>query len=138
VTGVFVAKKSKQIMESTMTVIQILLVIFAAAAGLLRFVTPYAKFITIPGQGWATEFEPWQVKLIGAVEIGIAIGIVVSLFLPGLFMLTTLAAVGLALVMAGAMATHLRRKEYPNTLGNLAWLGLALFFAYGNLVGVAV
>jgi hypothetical protein len=53
-------------------------------------------------------------------------------------MLAPLAAVGLALVMAGAMATHLRRSEYLNMVGNLMWLGLALFVAYGRLVGIAV
>jgi hypothetical protein len=36
------------------------------------------------------------------------------------------------------MATHLRRAEYPIMVGNLTWLGLALFFAYGKLVGFAV
>jgi hypothetical protein len=36
--------------------------------------------------------------------------------------------------MAGAMATHLRRAEYLNMVGNLIWLGLALFVTYGRLV----
>jgi hypothetical protein len=60
------------------------------------------------------------------------------LFLPSLTMLTPLVAVATALVMAGAMATHLRRSEYLNMVGNLMWLGLALLVAYGKLVGFAV
>jgi hypothetical protein len=52
-------------------------------------------------------------------------------------MLTPLAAVGMALILSGAMVTHLRREEYPNVVGNLMWLGLALFVAYGRLVGFA-
>jgi hypothetical protein len=67
-----------------------------------------------------------------------AVGMIASLFLPSLTMLTPLAAVGLALVMAGAMATHLRRAEYWIMVGNLVYLGLALFVAYGKLVGFAV
>lgn len=125
-------------MDTTISVIQVLLTIFAGAAGLLRFATPYTTFTKLPAQGWSLEFEPWHVKLIGALEIAIAFGIIVSLFLPSLVMFTPLAAVGLALVMAGAMATHLRRREYPNAIGNLVWLGLALFFAYSQLVGFAV
>lgn len=125
-------------MNTTISVIQVLLTIFAGAAGLLRFATPYATFTKLPAQGWALEFEPWHVKLIGAVEIAIALCIIAPLFLPALAMFTAPAAVGLALVMAGAMATHLRRGEYPNVLGNLVWLGLALFFAYSKLVGFAV
>lgn len=125
-------------MDTTISVIQVLLTIFAGAAGLLRFATPYARFTKLPAQGWALEFVPWHVKLIGAVEIAIALGIIAPLFLPSLAIFTAPAAVGLALVMAGAMATHLRRKEYPNAIGNLVWLGLALFFAYSKLVGFAV
>jgi len=125
-------------MNTTISVIQVLLTIFAGAAGLLRFATPYTTFTKLPAQGWSLEFEPWHVKLIGAVEIGIALGIIAPLFLPSLAMFTAPAAVGLALVMAGAMATHLRRKEYPNAIGNLVWLGLALFFAYSTLVGFAL
>jgi len=125
-------------MMDTITVIQILLAIFAGAAGLLRFATPYARFTQLPAQGWALEFAPWHVKLIGALELAIALGISVPLFLPALSMYIAPATVGLALVMAGAAATHLRRAEYPNMVGNLVWLGLALFVAYDKLVGVAV
>jgi hypothetical protein len=54
-------------------------------------------------------------------------------------MLTVLAAVRITLAMSGAMATHLRRSEYWNMLGNLlVWLVPALFVAYGKLVGLAV
>src|SRR5690554_715056 len=110
-------------MTTGITILQVLLTVFAGAAGLLRFATPYTKFTKLPAQGWSTEFQPWQVKLIGALELGAAVGLIVPLFVPSLIMLTPLAAVGLALVMAGAMATHLRRGEYPNVIGNLVWLG---------------
>jgi hypothetical protein len=125
-------------MNNEITVIQVLLTIFAGAAGLLRLATPYTIFTKLPAQGWSNDFKPWQIKLIGVLEVCAAVGIIVPLFLQSLTMLTALAAVGLALVMAGAMATHLRREEYVNAVGNLVWLGLALFVAYGKLVGFAV
>jgi len=125
-------------MDSTITVIQVILALFAGAAGSLRLFTPYARFIRLPAQGWAHEFEPWQVKFIGILELAAGIGIIASLFLQSLTMVTALAAIGVALVMAGAMATHFRRAEYPNMIGNLVWLGLALFFAYSTLVGGTV
>ena len=125
-------------MDTVITVIQVLLTIFAGAAGLLRLATPYAKFTQLPAQDWSNDFKPWHIKLIGVLEVCAAVGIIVPLFLLSLTMLTPLAAVGLALVMAGAMATHLRREEYVNVVGNLVWLGLALFLAYGKLVGIAV
>ena len=122
-------------MNNEITVIQVLLTIFAGAAGLLRLATPYTIFTKLPAQGWSNDFKPWHIKLIGVLEVCAAVGIIVPLFLLSLTMLTPLAAVGLALVMAGAMATHLRREEYVNVVGNLVWLGLALFLAYGKLVG---
>lgn len=125
-------------MDTGITVIQVLLILFGAGAGLLRLSVPYAKFTKLPAQGWANDFKPWHVKLIGLLEVCAAVGMIVPLFLPTLTLLTPLAAVGLALIMAGAMATHLRRAEYPNMVGNLIWLGLALFFAYSKLVGFAV
>src|SRR5688572_25842036 len=103
-------------MDTTITVIQVLLTIFAGAAGLLRLATPYATFTRLPAQGWSHDFKPWHVKLIGFVEVCIAAGIIAPLFLQPPTMLTPLAAVGLALVMAGAMATHLRREEYVNVV----------------------
>ena len=107
-------------------------------AGLLKLTLPYAKFAKLPAQGWSNDFKPWHIRLIGVLEVCAAVGIIVPLFLPSLTMLAPLAAVGMALVMAGAMATHLRRAEYANMVGNLVWLGLALFVAYGKLVGLAV
>ena len=106
--------------------------------GLLKLALPYAKYTNMPGVAWSKEFKPEHIRLIGVFEVCAAVGIIVPLFLLSLTMLTPLAAVGLALVMAGAMATHLRREEYVNMVGNLVWLGLALFLAYGELVGFAV
>jgi hypothetical protein len=123
-------------MGNTITVIQVLLTIFAGAAGLLRLATPQARLAKLPFQGWANDFKPQHIKLIGALEVSAAVGIIIPLLLGSLAILTPLAAVGLALVMAGAMATHLRRAEYLNMVGNLVWLGLALFLAYNKLVGV--
>lgn len=62
---------------------------------------------------------------------------IVPMFLNSLTMLTSLIAVGMALVMSGAMTTHLRRTEYLNMGGNVIWLGLALFVAYSKLVEFA-
>src|SRR3954454_25056218 len=101
-------------MDNTIIIIQVLLTIFAGAAGLLRLALPYAKFTRLAAQGWANDFKPWHIKLVGVLEVCAAVGIIASLFLQTPTMLTPLAAVGLALVMAGAIATHLRREEYVN------------------------
>ena len=124
-------------MDTVITIIQVILTLLFAVGGSVKLTVPYARFTKLPGQAWAHDFKPEHIRLIGVFEVCAAVGIVIPLLLHSLKILTPLAAVGMALVMAGAMATHLRRAEYPNTVGNLMWLGLALFVAYGRLVGFA-
>ena len=125
-------------MDTVITVIQVLLALLFAVSGLIKLTQPYAKFVKLPAQDWANDFKPEIVRLIGVLEVSAAVGIIVPLLLHSLTPLTPLAGVGIALLMSGAMVTHLRRVEYPNMVGNLVWLGLALFVAYGRLVGFAV
>jgi uncharacterized membrane protein YphA (DoxX/SURF4 family) len=125
-------------MDSTITVIQVLLGPPLTVGGLLKLILPYAKYTNVPAVAWSKEFKVEHLKLIGVLEVSGGVGLIVPLFLPSLTMLTPLAAVGIALYMSGAMATHLRRSEYPHMVGNLMWLGLALFLAYGTLVGFSV
>jgi hypothetical protein len=125
-------------MDTAITVIQVLLTLLFTSGGLTKLTLPYARFTKMPFQGWSNDFEPEHIRLIGVVEASAAVGMIVSLLLNSPTMLTPLVAVGMALVMAGAMATHLRRSEYLNMVGNLTWLGLALFVAYDKLVEFVV
>jgi hypothetical protein len=125
-------------MDTVITVIQVFLTLGFAVSGLIKLTIPYAKFAKLPGAAWVSDFKPAHIRLIGVLEVCAAVGIMVPLFVHSLTMLTPLASVGLALVMAGAMATHLRRVEYWPMVVNLIYLGLALFVAYGRLVGFAV
>ncbi len=85
-----------------------------------------------PMMAWVEDFSPQTLRIIGAVEVLGAIGLILPAatgILPGL---TPLAAVGLVLTMLGAAATHLRRTEYPLIGVNAVLLLLALFVAYGR------
>ena len=125
-------------MDTAIKVIQVFLAVAFTVGGLAQIVVPHAKYAQLRAQGWAHEFQPWHVKLIGFLKVCAGVGMIAALFLPSMTMLMALGAVGIALVMAGAIATHLRRAEYPNIIGNVVYLGLALFVAYGTLVGFAV
>jgi uncharacterized membrane protein YfcA len=46
--------------------------------------------------------------------------------------LVPLAAVGLALVMVGAIVVHARRKEPMNIVVNVVLIALAIFVAWGR------
>ena len=84
--------------------------------------------------GFVVDFKGSQVRLIGALELLGALGLI----LPGLLgiapALTPLAAVGLALIQVGAALTHIRRGEYPMIVINLALFAMAIFVAYGRFV----
>jgi hypothetical protein len=125
-------------MDTVITVIQVILGLLTGG-GLLKLSLPYAKYTNMPGVAWSKEFKPEHLHLIGVLEGSGGVGLIVPLFLHSLMMLTSLAAVGIALYMAGAMATHLRRSEYLPMVGILMFfLGPALFVAYSKLVGFAV
>lgn len=125
-------------MDTVITVIQVILGFLLTVGGLAKLILPYAKFSSIPAVAWSKEFKPEHIRLLGVLEVGGGVGLIVPLFLPSLAMLIPLAAVGTALYMAGAMATHLRRSEYLLMLGNLmVFLVPALILAYGKLVGFA-
>jgi hypothetical protein len=126
-------------MDTVITVIQVLLGPPLTVGGLLKLILPYTTYSNAPGVAWAKDFKPWHIKLTGVLEMSGGIGLFVPLILPSLTILTPVAAVGIALYMSGAMATHLRRSEYPHMVGILmVFVVPALFVAYSKLVGFAV
>lgn len=62
--------------------------------------------------GWVNDFSQTQVRIIGALEVLGAIGLILPLALNIMPILTAWAAVGLMLTMIVAAATHGRRKEF--------------------------
>jgi uncharacterized membrane protein YphA (DoxX/SURF4 family) len=132
-------RKATSIMDTEITVIQVVLGFLLTAGGLLKLTLPYARYTSIPAVAWSKDFRPEHLRLIGVLETCGGLGLIVPLFLPSLMMLTPLAAVGIALYMAGAIATHLRRSEYLHMAGiSIVFLGPALFVAYSNLARFAV
>jgi hypothetical protein len=125
-------------MENAVIILQGVLGFALTVGGVVKLALPYAKYSSIPAVAWSKEFKPEHLHLLGILEIGGGLGLLVSLFVPSLAMLAPLAAVGIALYMAGAIATHLRRSEYPHIVGILmVFLLPALLIAYGRLVGFA-
>jgi hypothetical protein len=109
----------------------LLAAVFLVAA-VNKLMLPKEKLAAAPGGAWVEDFSPGALKTIGALEI---VG-VVGLFLPAALdiapVLVPLAAVGLALVMVGAIITRLRRHEGWAILLNVAYLALAAFVAWGR------
>lgn len=99
-----------------------------AAAGLMKLVQPKEKLVA-SGLGWAEDFGDGAVKGIGALEVLAAVGLILPAALDVVPVLVPIAALGLVLLMAGAIVTHARRKENPMVVINLVLLALAAFVA---------
>lgn len=91
-------------------ILQIVLAVAFLGAGGMKLARPKPALVSA-GMGYAEDYTDTNIKLIGAIEVVGAIGLVLP-WLTGIApILTPVAAVGLALVMAGAVVVHVRRKE---------------------------
>jgi len=86
------------------------------------------------GMGWAEDFSDGQVQAIGAAELLGGIGVVLPAATGIVPILSPIAAGGLALVMLGAAATHLKRSEVPMVVPPVVLAAMAGFVAWGRFV----
>lgn len=93
-----------------------LLAVAFIGAGAAKLATPREKLLENPRMGWVSDFSDGQVKTIAALEVLGGIGVVLPWLLDVARVLTPLAAVGLAIVMVGALVTHQRRGELSQAL----------------------
>ncbi|SNS86752.1 DoxX-like family protein [Asanoa hainanensis] len=118
-------------MNVVLWIIAIVLAIAFVGAGLMKMLQPKEKLIET-GLGWTEGFSPNAVKAIGALDFLAGLGLV----LPALFgvaeILVPLAAVGIVLLMIGAIVVHGRRRETPMVIANLVLLVLAAVVAWGR------
>jgi len=123
-------------MSAATTVMQAVLGLLLSGGGLLKLTLPYTKYSNLRHVDWAKEFKPAHIRVLGVLEMSGGVGLAAPLYFHSSMMLAPLAAVGVALYMAGAIAIHLRRSEYLEIAGILLFfLAPALFVAYGNLFG---
>lgn len=81
-----------------------------AALGVLKLVRSREQLVAF-GQGWAADFTPARIRLIGVAEVLGAIGLVVPIATGIAPLLSVVAALALGFLMTGAIAIHLRRAE---------------------------
>ncbi|HEX3588765.1 MAG TPA: DoxX family protein [Pseudonocardiaceae bacterium] len=115
-------------------ILWIVAAILAAAflgSGLMKVIQPKAK-LAASGMGWADDFSDGSVKAIGALEILAAIGLILPAVLGIAPVLVPLAALGLVLIMIGAVYVHGRRKEFPVVAFNVILLLLAALVVWGR------
>ncbi|MER5185668.1 DoxX family protein [Streptomyces sp. NPDC002896] len=84
------------------------------------------------GLGWAEDFGTGPVKLIGALEVLAALGLVLPPLVGIAEILAPVAATGLVVLMLGAAVTHGRRKESQMITVKAVLLALAAVLAWGR------
>jgi hypothetical protein len=85
----------------------------------------------------SADFEPWQLKVIGILEVLGAIGLILPELLNVAVILTPIAATGLAVIQVFALIVHLRRHDEPKRIPiNVVLLLLAVFVAIARFAGV--
>jgi len=111
-------------------VVQVLLAAAFLVSGATKLSQPKEKLVK--NMAWVEDFSQPTVRIIGALEVLGAIGVVLPALTGILPWLTPLAALGLVLLMAGAVYTHLRREEGSAVVPPAVLLLLAALVAVGR------
>ncbi len=118
-------------MNIALWIIAGLLAVAFLASGAMKLSQPKEKLAAL-GMGWVEDSSAGTVKAIGTLEVLAAVGLILPAALDIAPVLVPLAAVGLVLLMAGAIITHLRRHEARVIASPIALLALAVLVAWGR------
>jgi len=122
-------------MDRMLWIVAGLLAVVYLFSGTVKLILPKEKLAAAPAGGWVNDFGAGTVRAIGVLELLGAVGLVLPAAIgiaPGL---VPLAAVGLAVLMSGAVITRVRRHEPKPMVADLVYLGLAAFVAWGRFFG---
>ena len=118
-------------MNIALWILQILLALLFLFAGGSKLVIPYDKLMEMASPD-AIVLPNWFIKFIGVAEVLGALGLI----LPGLLRtrqeLTPLAALGLTIIMIGAVVTTIMGDGVAMSITPLIFALLCAFVAYGR------
>jgi uncharacterized membrane protein YphA (DoxX/SURF4 family) len=117
-------------MNVAVWVLQIVLALAFLLAGVTKVSQPRQKLAA--SMGWVEDFSDSGVRTIGVLEILGGVGLLLPAVTGVATVLVPLAAVGLALLMVLAAATHRRRGELPMIGINAILLLLAVVVAWAR------
>jgi hypothetical protein len=123
----------ENIMNMALWIVAGLLAVANLASGGGKLILPKKKIADFGASArWVEDFSPGSVKAIGALEILGALGLILPAALEVAPALVPLAALGLVMIMTGAVITRIRRQEFTFMLADLVYLALAGFVAWGR------
>ena len=120
-------------MNTALWIIASLLAVAFLIGGASQVLLSKEKFRSFgAGQHWVDDFGAGHIKAIGVIKILGAVGLILPAVLDIAPVLVPLAASGLMLVMAGAGTIRFRRSEWKFLVGDLVFLSLFAFVAWGR------
>ena len=119
-------------MNTMLWVVAAMLAAAFLAGGVVKLVRPREELAT-SGFAFVEDLGDGAVKAIGVLEVLAAVGLVLPAALGVLPVLVPVTAVALAVLMVGAVLTHLRRHEAQVIAVPLLLLALSLLVAWGRL-----
>jgi putative oxidoreductase len=119
-------------MNIILWIIQALLALVFLMAGFMKTCQPIKALAE--KMSWVTKVPSVLVRLLGIAELLGAIGLILPALTHILSWLTILAAIGLALVMVGAIVLHAVRREVGGVGLTIVILILSAFVAYGRWI----
>src|SRR3954454_8634767 len=126
-----------KIMNVALWIIAGLLALAFLAAGAMKLSQSKEK-LAASGMAWAGDYSSGSVKGVGAIEVLGALGLILPALLVIAPILTPIAALGLAIVMVGAIIVHIRRKENQALAAPVILLILCAIVAWGRFGPYAI
>lgn len=120
-------------MNTVLWTLQGLLAVAFLGVGLTHLLRSKEALAANPQMAWTARFDQRSIRLIGLAEVAGALGLVLPGLLNVLPVLVPWAALGLGLLMAGAVATHLRLRDAFAPSLVLCVLSLVVFIGRGWL-----
>ena len=124
-------------MNIALWILQGLLAVMFLMAGMMKATKSKEQLKEAAGDNmaWVDSVSASTVRLIGILEVLIALGLILPHLTAILPWLTPLAAIGFVCTMIGAAALHVQRGDGAQAVGtNIVLLLLAAFVAYGRFV----
>ena len=118
-------------MNAVLWLLQIVLALVFLALGLLMLTRSRERLLRVAG--WVEDFPQWVVTTIGVLELLGAVGLVLPGVLGAAGVLVPVAALGLIVLLVGAITTHLLRGEQDEVGVPVALLIAAAVVAAGRL-----
>lgn len=120
-------------MNTALWILTVFLAVAFLIGGAAQAVLAKDKYRSLASsQHWVDDFSAGHLKAIGVIKMTGALGLVVPVWTGIAPVLVPLAACGMALFMAGAATTRFRRSEWLSMAGDIVFIGLFAFVAWGR------